>query len=380
MSARAQGAAADIGMPSSLIESLDQVAAAVSSAMSVADVLGIVVDHAKRITDTDKAVLALADETGCSLDPASMVVRGSRGQHDQRWWELRLNAVGESLFMSGGIHLEPHPEEDAMLLCSPLVVRDRPVGVLAVINSSDRPFTPEQLDFVAVLSAFAASAIETARLSEFSRNVMLSSERERIASEIHDGPVQSLFSVSLGLELCKKQLKGHDPALIERLDELQQQLAASTTDLRRIIYELSPVRLAEQGLVGAISSWLDEIDAVGSLRPKLIVDSDLPTLSRGEQACLYRVAKEAVSNALRHSSARTIEVQLDCADGVVTLEVRDDGVGFGGQHGGAAPKSGIGLPGIRHSVERAGGLFSVSGRESGGTSVLVELPVGGEEK
>ncbi len=242
-----------------LIHTLNEVADAVSSAMSAEEVLDTIVERAKRITDTDKAVLVLTDEHSHRLDLDTIVVRGQRGQHEQLWWETRLDDLGDEVFASGQPVMEAHPDEHAVMLVSPLLVKDRAIGLLCAINSTERPFSHEHVDFMQILSAFAGSAIENARLAEQSRYVLLASERDRIAREMHDGVVQSLFSISLGLELCKKQVLRDPTAVGVRLDEIQQHLNTAMTELRRFIYDLRPMKLTELGLTEAIDFWIAEI-------------------------------------------------------------------------------------------------------------------------
>ena len=164
-----------------LISSLNEVADAVSSALGVEQVLACIVERAKRVSDTDKAVLVLADEHGGPLDMDSMTVRGQRTQHLQEWWQERLEAIADQVFESHRVAVEFHPEQDAWFLASPIRVKDHPIGLICAINSADRPFTEVQVDFLAILSAFAATAIENARLAEQSKYVLLASERDRIA-------------------------------------------------------------------------------------------------------------------------------------------------------------------------------------------------------
>ncbi len=140
------------------------------------------------------------------LDTGTLVVRGSRSEHLQEWWATRLPAIAQEAFRRGDTHLELDREHGAWLLGAPIRIKDRPVGLLLVINSRDRRFSEGQVDFLAILGAFAAAAIENARLAEESKYVLLASERDRIAREMHDGIAQSLFSVALGLELCRKQV------------------------------------------------------------------------------------------------------------------------------------------------------------------------------
>lgn len=361
-----------------LIASLNVAADAVSSASDVAQVLGAIVDAAKEITDTDKAVLALTDDSDEHLDLETVVVRGNREVHDQEWWSARLEYLGEHLWLPGQPMVDPHPEHGATLLVSPVTAGDRLIGLLAAINSIDRPFTAEQRDFLGVLAAFASSAIENARLAEQSRYVLLASERERIAREMHDGPVQSLFSISLGLEVCKKQVFRDPQAVHDRLDELQTNLNTSMAELRRFIYDLRSMKLSEMGLVGALEYWVREVTDGTAVRGRVRVDGELPIMTPAEEACLYRVGKEAVSNAVRHANARTVSVVLGSNDGHVTVEVQDDGDGFDVRAAmGDRTAPGIGLRSISERVSGEGGAVRFDSGPGQGTRVEATLPVRG---
>ncbi len=361
---------------SELVATLNEVAGAVSSAMSVDAVLEVIVDRAKAVTDTDKAVLVLADHHGEQLDLDTLVVRGMRSQHSQDWWESRLGVLGERVFQTGQPVIERHPEENALLLASPVLVRDRPIGLLAAINSGDRPFLRQQTDFLSVLSAFAASAIDNAQLAEQNRYVLLASERDRIAREMHDGVVQSLFAVSLGLELCKKQVLRDPVAVFARLEELQDRLNISMTELRRFIYDLRPMKLAELGLIGAVEFWVADVTQGKDIRSSVTLDGNVPRLTPSEEACLYRVTKEAVSNAVRHSNAQRIEVRIGFGDSKATVAVTDDGDGFDAHSVMSGRTEGLGLKSIRDRMRAECGTLDVASSDSG-TTVSISIPIGG---
>ena len=363
-------------MQGELITSLNEVADAVSSAMDPGAVLTTIMERAKRITDTDKAVLVFTSQHGRNLDLDSIVVRGRRRQHLQEWWQERLEQLGDTVFESQGVIVENHPEQRAWLLCSPVRVKDRPIGLICAINSADRPFSDEQIDFFAILSAFAASAIEIARLAEESRYVLLASERDRIAAEMHDGVIQELFSISLGLEMCKRQATTDPEAVSARLDTLQRQLNSSMTELRRFMYDLRPARLSELGLVGAIEYWIHDVTADTACAGRLVAEGDPPDLSPAAEACLYRVAKEAISNVVRHANAATFDVLLTAEDGVVRLIVSDDGRGFDVAST-QLTSDGFGLRNLRERVEREGGTILIDSSPEAGTTVTVQLQPGG---
>ncbi len=360
-----------------LIRSLNDVASAVSSKLSIDDVLDTIVERAKRITNTDKAVLVLTAEHSESLDAETMVVRGSRDEHPESWWGQELDAISHEVFNTKGTYLNLNRENDAWLLCSPIKVRNRSIGLIAAINSRKHRFTREQIDFLAVLSAFAAAAIENARLAEQGKYVLLASERNRIAREMHDGISQSLFSVSLGLEVCRKQI-GRDPAgVADRLDELLSMLNVSMAELRRFIYDLRPVRLRELGLAGALSAWIREVTTGEAVAGSLRLEGQERQLPPSVEACLYRVGKESVSNVVKHADADQFDVLLEFEEAEIRLTVTDDGRGFSHSHAYAESEAGesFGLKSIRERVMGEGGRLEIDSREGQGTKVHVVVPV-----
>jgi signal transduction histidine kinase len=361
-----------------LIASLNDVASAVSSTVSLEDVLRTIVDRAKRVTNTEKAVLMLTEDDSDDLDLETLVVRGRRDQHLQDWWEEQVVRSAPAAFANGVTMVESDEANDAWIVYSPIKIRARAIGLLCAINSRDNRFTNEQLDFLAILSAFAATAIENARLAEETRYVLLASERDRIAREMHDGISQSLFSISLGLELAKKQVLKDPVPVVGRLGELQDRLSVAMTELRRFIYDLRPVKLQELGLAGAIDFWIREVTIGRPVSGELVVDGEPYHIGPGREACLYRVAKESVSNIVRHAEARRFVVRLEYAADGVTLSITDDGQGFVVDDAidGRTEGSGMGLRSIRERVRRESGTISIDSDPGGGTRIGVRLPVG----
>ena len=360
-----------------LIVALNDVAAAVSSTISVDEVLETIVERAKQITNTEKAALVLTHEYTADLDRESTVVRGSRDEHSEDWWGAELQTVSAAVFRGSGTYLRLNQDNDAWLLCVPITVRDMPIGLLAAINSREHRFSAEQVDFLAILGAFASSAIENARLAEQSKYVLLASERDRIAREMHDGISQSLFSVALGMEVCRKEVLRNPQGVVKRLDELQEMVDLSRSELRRFIYDLRPVKLQELGLIGAIEYWLHEVTMGSEVASKIDVEGDVRTLTPAAEACLYQVAKESVSNIMKHANATSLQVTLVYADEDVSLRVSDDGQGFERQEASDRSRDGMsfGLRSIEQRVQREHGRFDLVTEVGRGTTIYVRLPV-----
>lgn len=361
-----------------LLASVNEVAAAVSSTLSVDEVLESIVTRAKRVTNTDKTVLLLTSEFSDTLDFDTLNVRGARDEHPEEWWGPRVRSLADEVLLNGRAYLDHDAARGAWLLLAPIMFGERPIGLLCAINDESRPFTGYETEYLEILCAFTASAVVNARLAEENRYRFLSSERDRIARAMHDGIAQSLFSISIGLEVCKKQaLRGEFGVIASRLEELQDELDASMLELRRVIYDLRPSKLKNLGLVGAVDSWVSEIASGVEVEPRLIVTGEQRALAGVVEACLYWVAKELTSNVVRHASASTVTIEIDYSQYAVVLMVTDDGAGFDVDM--AREESGrggsLGLHSIAERVRAEGGELQIESALGGGTHVRVELPL-----
>ncbi|MCE5191969.1 MAG: GAF domain-containing sensor histidine kinase [Actinomycetia bacterium] len=361
-----------------LILALNEVAASASAARTVHDVLNIIVDAAKRFTDTEKVVLALVDDSGAltELDESSIVVRGCRLQHDEAWWGAWLLGACDHVFSDGEAYFEVNASAGAWCLAVPVRVQDRPLGILCTINSISHRLRQDQTAFLSILGAFAAASIENARLAEESRYALLASERERISREMHDGIAQSLFSISLSLEVCKRRVL-RDPAAVARhIGDIQELLAASQGEIRRYIYDLRPAKLQELGLAGAIEYWLRELAPGKVHKVDLLVNGVVRHVGSEIEACVYRVAREATTNAVKHADADHIRVTLEYTADGVAVTVSDDGNGFDVDSATGASDAGssMGLRTIRERVETAGGEIKVVSEPGCGCTIWAHIP------
>ena len=364
-----------------LIDALDGVSSAVSSVSSVCEANATIVEAAKRFTGAEKVAIWLLDEhaEGLVLDESTLVVRGSRDTHLQEWWGRHLSDIIDDVFRDGRPLVDVDRERGAWLLAVPVRAQGEPLGVLVAINGIEHRLLPEHSAFLSILGAFAAVSIANARLAEESRYAIMASERERMAREMHDGISQSLFSISLGMELAKKQVTRDPAQALRTLDELERQLSVSATELRRLVYDLRPLKLKELGLVDSIRLWLSEATRGSRMTGRVEVCGTPLTLKPSEEACLYRVAKEAISNAVRHSGGTEVAVTLAYAPGEVVLTVEDDGCGLSASEGQPRlPGTGAGMRNMHDRMMAEGGRLEVLEGSDAGTLVRGQLPTGGQ--
>jgi len=200
-------------------------------------------------------------------------------------------------------------------------------------------------------------------------------ERKRLATELHDGPVQHLAALTLKLErlgLVLDRPGSADPAGM--VDEIRTRLQQEVEGLRRVMSELRPPILDEQGLVAALRDHLNAVRRHSGL--ECTVDATVDArLDPTQEVVLYRVAQEALTNVAKHARATHAWVSLHVLDGLAELEIRDDGVGFDPTTIADLARDGhFGLIGMRERLELAGGHWELQSTPGGGTVIRALLP------
>lgn len=250
---------------------------------------------------------------------------------------------------------------DARVPSSPLADRDMEGLTRATNAMLDRLG-----DYRSRLRDVAASALNAAE-----------EERRRISLELHDDASQRLAAILMRLRLARGL--DDEEAKDAVLEEVRRELAEAADGLRRYAQGLRPPALDELGLGPAIESHVRHI-ADAAVAPVEVETEGVGRLESPEaELALYRIVQEGITNALRHSAARNIQVKLERRDGVVVAIVADDGVGFDvdgvlARHDG---EHGLGLFGMRERAEYVGGRVEIHSEEGKGTTVRAAVPARG---
>lgn len=209
------------------------------------------------------------------------------------------------------------------------------------------------------------------RLAAIERDRGVHEERERLAREIHDTLAQGFASVVALARAAEAALgRGDVDTALERLVLLRTTAADNLSEARLIVAETTPGHLQSRTLVEALDRLVAAVRAETGIDARLEVTGSPETLGAAVDVVLLRAAQEALSNVRRHARASRVTVSLRYVRGSVTvLQVRDDGVGFGG---GAA--FGFGLDGVTARVAEVGGHARVHTAPGEGTVVTVEVP------
>ncbi len=211
-------------------------------------------------------------------------------------------------------------------------------------------------------------------LAMVSRDAGVSSERERLAREIHDTIAQDLTGLVLTTQRARRELAdGALPALDEQLAILEENARSALAETRALVAATAPIGLA----TGGIGDALDRLGARFARETGLAVTvsaTGLPALGRDTEVVLLRCAQEGLANVRKHARAGAASVTVAADDGEVTLEVRDDGTGFDP----GAVSAGFGLSGMRERLALVDGRLSVASGATG-TTLTVTLPRGEQE-
>lgn len=246
-------------------------------------------------------------------------------------------------------------------------------GVLEAHCAGQRAPGAEGAAFLQAVANILAMAAKQAQLVAAAQDKAVWEERQRLSRDLHDSVTQALYGVTLHAQAARRLLAAGELDTAQRsLRTLQETAQEALDEMRLLIFELRPPILEQDGLVAALQARLEAVEGRVNLQTKLLVEG-VERLPAPVEQPLYRIAQEALNNALKHAGAQHIGVSLRQALGRVTLEISDDGRGFDTL---AAPSAGgMGLRGIAERVAQLGGGLTVRSAPGAGTVLRVEVRV-----
>lgn len=271
-------------------------------------------------------------------------------------------------------------------LMLPLSYQRETIGQLQFCpRTPGETFTPADLRFLGELARHAGLAAHAVRLTsdlQRSRERMVSAreeERRRLRRDLHDGLGATLAALHLQAGAVRTLMRQDLAAAEGELLDLQKEIRAAITDIRRLVYALRPPALDELGLVEALRQYatgheLKEQAGEGEswqgdgLRVVVEAPEPFPTVPAAVEVATYRIVQEALTNVVRHAHAHTCAIRLTLTNGL-QIEVVDDGVGLPTVH-----HVGVGLLSLRERAAELGGSCLIEKAGDAGTRVLAQLP------
>ncbi len=370
------------------LETTSEITRALGTETDLDRILELIVKRGRALVGARSMVLLLAEgdhlvgsatagEAGASVRGLRVSLQDSVVGHAFRTGRTeRLTDIPSHVRFLLGEHLRATAG-----LIVPLVFRSRRIGVVAAFDRlHDGPaFGAEDERLMEAFAAAAATAVAGAQdvaAQTRQRSIQASeSERARWARELHDETLQELGALKLALGAAARL----DDAEASRaaIRAASEQVGVGIAQLRHLITELRPASLDELGAGPALEALAERAASVNDLDVSL--ELDLAYESGREatrpppavETTVYRLAQEALTNAVKHAGAARVMVRVVEADGRIDVEVRDDGAGFDPE----ASVEGFGLVGMRERVSLAGGTFTVRSAPGTGTLVRCSIPV-----
>lgn len=299
-------------------------------ARALATTLG---DSTLRVVYWDAAANRFVDENGLDVD-------SHPSDSDRGWLHVRVDDD-----LVGAI------DYDARMIADPRPVQ-RAAAVLAI--AMDRERVTAQL-----IRSNEALLLSRVRIVEAADR-----ERFRIARDLHDGLQMQL--VLLAIEAQNIATLPSESSAADAAEQLRRGIDVAAADLRRLVHDVLPAALLEQGFIAATEDLVDRLPVPATFH----TDVDESRIATPTAHTAYFILAEALSNVVKHARASAVQVRVAQTSGLLVLEVEDDGVG------GARMESGTGLRGLADRVDALRGSIDVRSVRGQGTSVRVELPCG----
>lgn len=332
--------------------------------------------------DRNELVLEYSDDARAIRMPADRGIAGWVATHgvgqivhdveqDSRWYD----AVGREVdFVTHSI------------LCVPMKVKDRVVGVMQLLNKRDgATFSEQDLLLLTTLAAQAGIALENARLYQslkHERDRLLSKEeeiRKQIARDLHDGPTQSVAAISMNIEFVKRLLTAMPERVPGELDILSELVTRTSHNIRTLLFELRPLGLETQGLLSTlqqyVARWRDPSGKNVTLR--LEAPSSIPRLPHEVEAAIFIILQEAVNNARKYADVSEITMYVYQEEGQLVASVRDRGKGFNlaAVEASYDTRGSLGLLNMKERASLIGAECRIRSAPGEGTTIELRVPL-----
>lgn len=362
------------------LDALREISGQVLAGAGLRSLLESVAEHARELAGADAATIVQVSGT-----PGSLVVEAAVGTRSSELRGQVLPAEGSiagAVMASGRSLMLDDVSADSNAyqplvrlgrhgpaLCVLLRVPGGASGTLMVIRLKGGPrFGERDRRLIETFADQASVAIDYGRAQADLRRLNLMEERERIAKELHDGIIQSLFAVGMGLQ--GTAALAASPATAKRIEAAVEELDRAIRDLRNYIFGLRPGILADRQLDQALQVLGEEMHARSDATVEVHVDPALAASLSPRSADIVQLTREALSNVARHAQARHAKVSLSRKGPKAVLTIEDDGIGFDTK--GDWP--GNGMRNLRVRAAELGGRLDITSEPGKGTRLRVTFP------
>ncbi len=218
---------------------------------------------------------------------------------------------------------------------------------------------------------FADEQVHLNRELQISRQKIVTAreeERRRLRRDLHDGLGPTLAAQMFRVGAAQELLHKNPEKTAKILDDLQNGIEGTLTNIRQLVYELRPPLLDQLGLTGAITDFVAQ--GTKSVEIDLKLPPQMPVLTAAVEVAAFRIMQTALDNVILHAQATRCEVQLIVIDGNLNIDIMDNGVGIAVNY-----RAGVGLTSMRERAEELGGTFAIVPTKPQGTRLSISIPL-----
>ena len=351
------------------LQMLLDVSAVANSSLNLDETLERTLALIVALVGASRAGVILRDEQTEDLRPHALHPLRSIAPSDLARMLAACRAVADS-----GESLVIAPNRDQGLVepgaLLPLRIRDRNLGVLAIIGSEGTVFSWAQRALFQSIADQLSVAVENARLFAEVEQIAVTAERNRLARDLHDAVTQTLFSASMIAEVLPKIWERNPEEGHRRLEELRQLTRGALSEMRTLLVELRPAALVDTDLGDLIGHQVNAFIA----RTRLAVEYQRHCTHNPPpeiKDAFYRIAQEAFNNIAKHAEATRVSVALTGDLAHTHLTIQDDGVGFDPH---LAEHEGLGLGIMQERARHVGARLEIASRLRSGTRLQLSWP------
>ncbi len=266
--------------------------------------------------------------------------------------------------------------------------QEKVLGVLGLYHTTVRAPQPNEMELLDIAARLGGIAIERAKVQEILRGnreqlqaltsqllTAQEEERRRISRDLHDDVNQRLAVLALKIQTAQKGLPETDP-FFKNLQELYDEVAELSDDVRHLAYQLHPSVLDDLGLKLALQALIDDFSKWEGVPISFTAHQVPAKLPSDVATCMYRLVQEALRNIAKHAQASKVDVDLGMSNKGLYLSVKDNGIGFD-PHAKSAQK-GLGLLSMKERIRLQHGTLTITSQPKKGTEISTWLPLPSE--
>lgn len=389
------------------ITSLYNISVAVGSSLNLEEVIGILYKESGRLINTSNLAIVLYDEQTSTLNFALAYDRGKPVKPRSIKLNYQDSLIGRILTSRTPLlipNLQANNSVDTehlirswlgVPILNPDPAQESAQGVMVLWSYEPNAFTDHDLWLLSAICTQAAIAIRNARLHEAvlaERDRVIAAEeqaRRALAHELHDGPTQLVSALTMRLDFCRMLLTRDPTQLAPEIEAARQLAHQAVHQIRTLLFELRPLALETQGLQSAVQMFLERRQEDVGEQPRLSLevetsqsDGQVSRQDEPVEAALFAIIQETVNNALKHSQAQNIAVQLRETLTALWVTISDDGKGFdvAGVMNGYEQRASLGMVNLRERADLIGGELNFHSAPGEGTRVSVRVSKNAEDR